>query len=66
MTGLEPAPSLVANEALSQLSYIPKQMVGLSGFEPETSRLSGVRSNQLSYRPEKKIFRLFPFSLSTP
>ena len=39
-------------------------MVSLSGFEPETSRLSGVRSHQLSYRPEKKIFRLFPFSLS--
>ncbi len=52
---------LVANQALSQLSYSPElaretllsaasgqrqARVGLSGIEPLTSRLSGVRSNQ--------------------
>ena len=54
---------LVANQALSQLSYTPdshlytqnflgpKSMVGLGRVELPTSRLSGVRSNQLSYRP---------------
>ncbi len=42
---------LRARQALSQLSYSPKVMVGLGGFEPPTSPLSGVRSNQLSYRP---------------
>ena len=54
---------LVANQALSQLSYTPRLapltqnllgpnfMVGLGRFELPTSRLSGVRSNQLSYRP---------------
>ena len=48
---------LVANQALSQLSYTPRirsltsEMVGLGRFELPTSRLSGVRSNQLSYRP---------------
>ena len=44
---------LVANQALSQLSYSPAclDMVGLGRFELPTSRLSGVRSNQLSYRP---------------
>src|SRR5512133_2949136 len=54
---------LVANQALSQLSYTPdshlktqnllgpNSMVGLGRFELPTSRLSGVRSNQLSYRP---------------
>ncbi len=42
---------LLARQALSQLSYTPTLLVGLSGFEPLTSRLSGVRSNQLSYRP---------------
>ena len=42
---------LRARQALSQLSYGPRKMVGLGGFEPPTSPLSGVRSNQLSYRP---------------
>ena len=37
-----------AKAALSQLSYIPEQQVGLSGLEPETSPLSEARSNQLS------------------
>ena len=41
----------LAKPALSQLSYIPVKMVGLSGIEPLTSRLSGARSNHLSYRP---------------
>ena len=41
----------LARAALSQLSYSPGRMVGLSGFEPLTSRLSAVRSSQLSYRP---------------
>ena len=42
---------LRARQALSQLSYGPKQLVGLGRFELPTSPLSGVRSNQLSYRP---------------
>ena len=48
---------LVANQALSQLSYSPaaevinSAAVGLSRVELLTSRLSGVRSNHLSYRP---------------
>ena len=42
---------LLARQVLSQLSYIPLSLMGLSGLEPPTSRLSGVRSNQLSYRP---------------
>ena len=57
---------LVANQALSQLSYSPAAQaaiqrllhfpslppdVGLSRVELLTSRLSGVRSNHLSYRP---------------
>jgi hypothetical protein len=49
---------LVANQALSQLSYSPGsgdsdnlKTVGLSRVELLTSRLSGVRSNHLSYRP---------------
>ena len=47
---------LVANQALSQLSYSPAclDMVGLGRFELPTSRLSGVRSNQLSYRPSTR------------
>ena len=36
---------LVANQALSQLSYGPSLMVGLGGVAPPTSPLSGVRSN---------------------
>ena len=52
---------LRARQALSRLSYTPKngisgshfkkKVVGLDRFELSTSRLSGVRSNQLSYRP---------------
>ena len=41
-----------ARQALSQLSYGPRGLVGLGGLEPPTSPLSGVRSNHLSYRPE--------------
>ena len=43
---------LRARQALSQLSYGPKIVVGLGRFELPTSPLSGVRSNQLSYRPK--------------
>ena len=43
----------LAKPALSQLSYIPGSLVGLSGLEPLTSRLSGARSNHLSYRPPR-------------
>jgi hypothetical protein len=52
---------LVANQALSQLSYSPVTSVvfphrilkvGLGRVERPTSRLSGVRSNHLSYRPK--------------
>ena len=53
---------LVANQALSQLSYSPiayvgqrTLCVGLSRVELLTSRLSGVRSNQLSYRPKSVV-----------
>ena len=42
----------LAKPALYHLSYIPTQMVGLSGLEPLTSRLSGARSDHLSYRPD--------------
>ena len=42
---------LLARQVLSQLSYTPILMVGLSGLEPPTSRLSGECSNQLSYKP---------------
>ena len=42
---------LLARQVLSQLSYIPLSLMGLSGLEPPTSRLSGVRSNRLSYKP---------------
>ena len=42
---------LRAKQALSQLSYGPNNLVGLSRLELPTSPLSGVRSNQLSYRP---------------
>ena len=42
---------LVANQALSQLSYSPTDLVGLGRVELPTSPLSGVRSSHLSYRP---------------
>ena len=42
---------LVANQALSQLSYSPMDLVGLGRVELPTSPLSGVRSSHLSYRP---------------
>src|SRR5450631_1861525 len=48
---------LVANQALSQLSYSPLkvpscfELVGLDRLELSTSPLSGVRSSHLSYRP---------------
>ncbi len=46
---------LNANQALSQLSYVPilwvKIMVGLARLELATPRLSSVCSNQLSYKP---------------
>ncbi len=42
---------LRARQALSQLSYTPKDLVGLDGLEPSTSRLSVVCSSQLSYKP---------------
>ncbi len=45
---------LVANQALSQLSYSPK-VVGLGRVELPTSPLSGVRSSHLSYRPGYSI-----------
>ena len=47
---------MVANHALSQLSYIPFSLVftialGVLGLEPRTSALSELRSSQLSYTP---------------
>ena len=61
---------LRARQALSQLSYTPKngfpglhfkkKVVGLDRFELSTSRLSGVRSNQLSYRPISKGLQRTP------
>src|SRR3546814_1256267 len=49
---------LLAKQALSQLSYSPRQptavsrpLVGQGRFELPTSRLSSARSNQLSYWP---------------
>ncbi len=42
---------LNANQALSQLSYVPMRMVGLVRFELTTPPLSTVCSNQLSYKP---------------
>ena len=45
------ADPLLAKQVLSQLSYTPIKLVGLSGLEPPTLRLSVVRSSQLSYRP---------------
>jgi hypothetical protein len=48
---------VVANHALSQLSYIPvfsatPGVLGVLGFEPRTSALSELRSSQLSYTPD--------------
>src|SRR5437016_4863971 len=45
---------VVANHALSQLSYIPRlhsdrRSLRVLGFEPRTSALSELRSSQLSY-----------------
>ena len=45
---------LRAKQALSQLSYGPSEVVGLSRLELPTSPLSGVRSNHLSYRPTSR------------
>ena len=45
---------LRAKQALSQLSYGPNEVVGLSRLELPTSPLSGVRSNHLSYRPTSR------------
>ena len=45
------ADPLLAKQVLSQLSYTPIKLVGLSGLEPPTLRLSVVRSSQLSYKP---------------
>ncbi len=48
---------LLAKEALSQLSYIPYQIVkqmGLTRLELVTFPLSEERSNRLSYRPYNK------------
>src|SRR5438552_15760095 len=49
---------VVANHALSQLSYIPGYAakplsVRVLGFEPRTSALSELRSSQLSYTRSK-------------
>ena len=37
--------------ALSQLSYSPSVMAGLTGLEPATSSVTGWHSNRLSYNP---------------
>lgn len=53
-TGTRTPDLLRAKQALSQLSYCPKNkscVVGVGGLEPPTSILSGSRSNQLSYTP---------------
>ncbi len=57
---------LRAKQALSQLSYSPRTMVGLGRFELPTSPLSGVRSNQLSYRPNVTRLPRCPFIRRTP
>ena len=49
---------LVANQALSQLSYSPSfkrgfTQVGLRGLEPRTSSLSEMRSNQPELQAQK-------------
>ena len=56
---------LLARQVLSQLSYTPMSMVGLSGLEPPTSRLSGVCSNLLSYKPLFTYLLRFTHSSST-
>ena len=50
---------LRAKQALSQLSYGPNEVVGLSRLELPTSPLSGVRSNHLSYRPTSRYSSSF-------
>ena len=50
---------LRAKQALSQLSYGPSEVVGLSRLELPTSPLSGVRSNHLSYKPVEVFTAVF-------
>ena len=49
--GIRTPDPLLARQVLSQLSYTPKNKLGLRRLELPTSRLSGVRSNRLSYKP---------------
>jgi hypothetical protein len=39
---------------LSQLSYSPVKMAGLTGLEPATSGVTGRRCNRLYYSPKKR------------
>ena len=47
--------------ALSQLSYSPLFMAGLTGLEPATSSVTGWHSNQLSYNPSETNKELLLF-----